>query len=125
MTIKNSAVYDALKWLALIGLPAFGTLYFALAGIWGLPAADQVTGTVLAVDAFLGVVLGISTSNYSSESVGDIVIEESPTGQKKVSLELNDENVDEQLEDIDEARFNVKPLASASRHRTGRRKPRG
>lgn len=60
----SNKVYDVLKWVAQILLPALGTLYFALAAIWGLPAAEQIVGTITAVDAFLGVILGISSSNY-------------------------------------------------------------
>lgn len=60
----NSKVYDILKWIALILLPALGTLYFALAGIWGFPYAEQIVGTITAIDTFLGVLLGISTSSY-------------------------------------------------------------
>lgn len=63
----NSKVYDILKWVALILLPGLGTLYFALAGIWGFPYAEQIVGTISAVDTFLGVVLGISTYNYNKE----------------------------------------------------------
>lgn len=61
----SDKAYDALKFLALVLLPALGTLYFALAAIWGLPAAEQVVGTIVAVDTFLGVFLGISTSSYN------------------------------------------------------------
>lgn len=61
----TNKVYDATKWVALIGLPAAGTLYFALAGIWGLPAAEQVVGTVTAVDLFLGTVLGLAARSYN------------------------------------------------------------
>ena len=56
--------YDVLKWVALIVLPAIGTLYFALAGIWGFPYGEQIVGTLTAIDTFLGVCLGISTRNY-------------------------------------------------------------
>ena len=58
-------MYDVLKWIALIGLPAIGTLYFALSGIWGFPYAEQVVGTITAVDTFLGAVLGISSAQYN------------------------------------------------------------
>lgn len=61
----SNKVYDALKWIALILLPALGTLYFALSGIWGLPYGEQIIGTISAVDVFLGVILGISSSSYS------------------------------------------------------------
>ena len=60
----NNKVYDILKWIALILLPALGTLYFALAGIWGFPYAEQVVGTITAIDTFLGVLLGISANTY-------------------------------------------------------------
>lgn len=61
----NNKVYDALKWIALVFLPAAGTLYFALASIWGLPYGEQVVGTITAVDTFLGVLLGISSARYN------------------------------------------------------------
>ena len=60
-------VYDILKWIAQILLPALGTLYFALASIWGFPYAEQIVGTITAVDAFLGVLLGISTYQYNKK----------------------------------------------------------
>lgn len=64
MKISNKT-YDVMKWVAQYLLPALGTLYFALAGIWGLPYGEQVVGTITAVDTFLGVVLGISTATYN------------------------------------------------------------
>lgn len=63
----NNKVYDVLKWIAQILLPAIGTLYFAIASIWGLPYAEQIVGTITAVDAFLGALLGISTHYYNKE----------------------------------------------------------
>lgn len=62
--LKNS-IYDTLKWIAQIVLPAIATLYFALASIWGLPYGEQIVGTITAIDAFLGAILGISTANYN------------------------------------------------------------
>ena len=64
----SNQIYDVLKWIALYLLPAIGTLYFALAGIWGLPFGEQVVGTITAVDTFLGVILGISSANYNKTS---------------------------------------------------------
>lgn len=61
----NNKVYDILKWVALIVLPALGTLYFTLAGIWGLPYGEQVMGTITAIDTCLGVILGVSSSQYN------------------------------------------------------------
>lgn len=69
MKISNQT-YDILKWIAQYVLPAIGTLYFALSTIWGLPYGEQVVGTVTAVDTFLGVILGISTSAYNKENDG-------------------------------------------------------
>lgn len=63
MKLSNT-MYDILKWIAMYLLPAVGTLYFALAGIWGFPYGEQVVGTITAVDTFLGVILGISTNTY-------------------------------------------------------------
>lgn len=63
--LSNKA-YDVLKFIAQIVLPALGTLYFALASIWGFPYGEQIVGTITAVDAFLGALLGISTVQYNN-----------------------------------------------------------
>lgn len=63
----SNKMYDILKYIAQIILPALGTLYFALAGIWNFPYAEQIVGTITAIDTFLGVVLGISNSNYKKK----------------------------------------------------------
>ncbi len=61
----SNKVYDILKQIALVWLPALGALYFALAGIWGFPLGEEIVGTITAVDAFLGAVLKISSANYN------------------------------------------------------------
>lgn len=63
--MMNDKLYKALKWTAQVALPAAGTLYFALAGIWGLPYGEQIVGTITAVDTCLGVLLGISSAQYN------------------------------------------------------------
>lgn len=63
--MMSNKTYDVLKWIAMYFLPATGTLYFALAGIWNLPYGEQIVGTITAVDTFLGVLLGISTMKYN------------------------------------------------------------
>lgn len=70
--MMSNNTYDKLKWIAQILLPALGTLYFALSKVWGLPYATEIVGTITAIDAFLGAVLGISTVQYnkSTESGG-------------------------------------------------------
>jgi hypothetical protein len=60
----SNKLYDILKWVAMYLLPALGTLYFALAGIWGFPYGEEVVGTLTAIDTFLGVILGISSAQY-------------------------------------------------------------
>ena len=67
----SNKVYDILKFIAQVVLPALGTLYFALAGIWNWPLGEQVVGTITAIDTFLGVLLGISTSKYNKGAIND------------------------------------------------------
>ena len=69
MKLSNSW-YDRLKFIAQILLPALGTLYFALAGIWGFPYGEQIVGTITAIDTFLGALLGISTYQYNKAQSG-------------------------------------------------------
>lgn len=99
-------LYNWLKFLALVVLPALGTLYFTLAAIWGLPAAEQVVGTIVALDTFLGVILQISSTNYNSSSAqGTLAVVE--TGDKKIfKLEL-DGDPEYDLEGKDRVVFRV------------------
>lgn len=64
----NNKIYDVLKWVALIVLPALAILYGSLAEIWGLPFGEQIPETITALDLFLGVVLGISNVNYKKSA---------------------------------------------------------
>lgn len=66
MKLSNH-VYDVLKFIAQIALPALGTLYFALAGIWGFPYGEAIVGTITAVDVFLGALLGLSSAKYNKD----------------------------------------------------------
>ena len=68
MKMSNKC-YDVLKWIAQILLPALATLYFALSKIWGFPYAEEIVGTISAIDVFLGALLGISTANYKKEAL--------------------------------------------------------
>ena len=63
----NNKTYDILKFIAQIVLPAIGTLYFALAGIWNFPYGEEIVGTITAVDTFLGALLGLSSATYNKE----------------------------------------------------------
>lgn len=104
-------LYNWLKFLALVALPSLGTLYFTLATIWGLPAAEQVVGTIVALDTFLGVILQISSTNYNSSTAqGTLNILE--TGDKKIfKLEL-DGDPEYDLEGKDRVVFKVKKGSS-------------
>lgn len=63
----NDKVYDVLKWACLIALPACSVCYSALAQIWGWPCAAEVSQTVNAVCACIGVLIGVSTAQYNKE----------------------------------------------------------
>lgn len=65
--MMSNKLYDILKWIALVVLPALGTLYFALAGIWNFPYGEQIVGTIMAIDTFLGALLGISNVQYKKK----------------------------------------------------------
>lgn len=88
----SNKVYDTLKWIAQILLPALGTLYFALAGIWNFPYAEQVVGTITAIDTFLGVLLGISSMKYVDEKMTEETFEEftNGLGDDEDEIEVNE-----------------------------------
>ena len=60
-------LYDILKWVTMIVLPALATAYVGLAAIWGWPFADEVAKTTAVVCTLLGALLGISTAQYNKE----------------------------------------------------------
>lgn len=62
--LLSNKTYDILMFIAQIVLPAIGTLYFTLAGIWGFPYGEQIVGTISALDVFLGALLKISNIEY-------------------------------------------------------------
>lgn len=63
----NDRVYDILKWVVIVVIPALATAYVALSGIWGWPYADEIAKTAAAVCALLGALLGISTAQYNKK----------------------------------------------------------
>ena len=93
----SNKVYDILKYIAQIVLPGLGTLYFALAGIWGFPYGEQIVGTLAAVDAFLGTILKINSDKYYKEgkdTVGTVTID--PV-LETADFDFNDVNTEELL----------------------------
>lgn len=86
----SDKLFKQLKWVAQYLLPALGTLYFALSGIWGLPYGEQVVGTFSALTVFLGVVLGISSAQYDKidRTDGDFVIDTTDPNKDIYRLDL-------------------------------------
>lgn len=74
----SNKVYDILKFIAQIVLPAIATFYITIAGIWNLPLGDEISRTVMAVDTLLGAILMISTAGYNKAQVS-VVTEEDKT----------------------------------------------
>lgn len=88
----NDKVYDILKWVAQIVLPALGTLYLGISSIWGLPYAQNVIGTITVVDTFLGVLLGISTHNYQGDGTVKLGEVDPETDLAEVQIHMDDTN---------------------------------
>ena len=62
-------VYKVLKWICMIVLPAIATLWFTLGKIWGFPYLAEVEGSIVAIDTFLGAIIGISTIQYYKDKL--------------------------------------------------------
>lgn len=63
----SNKVYDVLKFIAQIVLPALATFYVTIASLWGLPYPEEISGTVMAIDTLLGTILMISSNKYYSD----------------------------------------------------------
>lgn len=76
MTFRMSnKLYDTLKWVLSVLLPALATLYFALSELWRFPYVSEVLGTISAIELFLATILGISTAQYTSDKLKEEVNE--------------------------------------------------
>ena len=64
----SNKTYDVLKWITMVVLPSLGALYSALSALWGFPYAEPIVGTIAALTAFLGAILGISNSQYKKNN---------------------------------------------------------
>lgn len=58
--LMPSRVYDVLKWVGLILMPALATLIGSVGPAWGLPHVDAIVLTVNAIGTFIGVCIGAS-----------------------------------------------------------------
>ena len=63
--LMSDKTYNIMKWIVQYILPGLGVLYAIVAGVTGLPYAEVVLAVVMAVDWFLGIILGISTKQYN------------------------------------------------------------
>ena len=75
MKLKNET-YDLLKKIAMYWLPALATAIVTIFEIWGIPYGTEISGTIMAIDTLLGVILGISTRNYNMETLKEEVVED-------------------------------------------------
>lgn len=66
--IFSNKVYDILKYVSLVVLPAIATLYLTISNIWGLPYGSEIAATITAIDTLLGALLGISSQKYQKEN---------------------------------------------------------
>jgi hypothetical protein len=90
--LMSDAAYNRLKFVALILLPALGTLYFGLAQIWGFPKAEEVVGSIAVLDTFLGFLVRYAAQSFNKSDekyFGEITPEVTEDGRKVFSLELN------------------------------------
>lgn len=100
----SNDVYDALKWVAQVLLPALGTLYFMLSELWNLPCTKEVVGTITAVDTFLGILLKKSSDAYQGD--GTMIVDTSDEAVDVYRMELNEPV--ENLGNKDSIMFKVK-----------------
>lgn len=67
----SNRLFDLLRTLCEIVIPAIGTLYFALAKIWQLPYGTEIVGTCAALATFLGALIGVNRASYNAEKETD------------------------------------------------------
>lgn len=67
MKLSNKA-FDVLKWVAILFLPALAILIRTVFAIWKIPYGEEISSTIVALQVFLGAILGVSSLNYNKES---------------------------------------------------------
>jgi hypothetical protein len=101
-------VYNALKNITQLWLPAFGTLYVSLASLWGLGRPEAVAATCLALATFFGVILRVTNNAYVRKGIGQvgaIVVTQPTPDSLSYSLELDGDPAD--LKDMSQVTFRV------------------
>lgn len=107
--LLSDGVYTTLKHTASIVLPAAAALYVALAQFWHFPKVEEVSGTIAAVNTFLGALVALSTKSYNNSDakyVGKMMVDDSGT-RTVVSLKLNDDVDAREVLKRDEVSFKV------------------
>ena len=110
----SNKAYDILKWIARYLLPAVATLYFALSQIWALPYGEEIVGTLAAVTAFLGVILGLSTAQYNKTNPLDGTLEIDAFQKDKDTYRLSLSTGLDELKNKDIIQLRVDPNARLS-----------
>jgi len=64
----SNRLFDVLKWVAILFLPALAILIRTVFAIWKIPYGEEISSTVVALQVFLGAILGVSTLNYNKET---------------------------------------------------------
>jgi hypothetical protein len=124
MFVFSDRVYEILKKLVQIILPAISSAYFGLASIWDLPEPEKVVGTIAILTTFLGVCLGISNKTYSALNVGEVgtlQVTEDQKGKMIFGLEMNGDPLD--ILDRNEVRFKVNKTTAPSPEFDSKQKP--
>lgn len=103
--------YEILKWLAAIVLPAISVLYFALSEIWGLPKGAEVSGTIAAVNTFVGAIVGFSTMQYNKNDryQGVINVLNANDSSAATTYDMVMERAPETIAESKEVTFRVNP----------------
>lgn len=65
MKIFSDRAFNVLKWLAMVALPALAVFVRAFFPIWNIPYGEQISESIVAINALLGALLGISTIGYN------------------------------------------------------------
>lgn len=108
----SNKLYDTLKTIALVILPALGTFYVALSAIWGLPAAEQVSGTIVAVVTLMGVIIKLGDASYNASEGrfdGNLIVTPNNQGTGGVvNLDLKGQNPEALVADKSEVTLKVK-----------------
>lgn len=60
----SNKIYDILKWITLVFLPALTTLVGVILNCFNIGCTDIVLTIMTAVTTFMGAILGISNINY-------------------------------------------------------------